>query len=159
MPRPLHSYILADMLKVALPLAIISLLHYRGKTSKKKIISTPNAPGAIGPYSQAVLSPDGATLYVSGCIGLLPSGSFVEGGVIEQTAQCLKNLTAIIEAAGGKVEGVMKTTVLVADINDYKAVNVEYEKVFRESKPARAAFAVKDLPAGALVEVDAIVAM
>jgi len=125
--------------------------------SKKTILSTPHAPSAIGPYSQGVLSPDGKTLYVSGCIGFSPTTqSMVSGDVKEQTRQALKNLVAILSSGGASPSHVVKTTVLVASMSDYAAVNEVYSETFKDSKPARAAFAVKDLPAGALIEIGAI---
>jgi len=121
------------------------------------LVSTPNAPSAIGPYSQGVKA--NGFLFVSGCIGFEPSTNKMRpGGVVEQTEQALANMVAIIEAGDCKVENVVKATVLLADMKDYAAVNGVYEKVFGEGKPARAAFAVKGLPAGALVEIDATVA-
>jgi 2-iminobutanoate/2-iminopropanoate deaminase len=124
-------------------------------SSKKLIVSTKNAPGAIGPYSQGVKA--GNLLFVSGCIGLTPeSGKMIEGGVIEQTRQSLNNMKAILQAGGSTPEDVVKTTVLLSDMKDYAAVNEIYKEVFNEGKPARAAFAVKGLPAGALVEIDAV---
>jgi 2-iminobutanoate/2-iminopropanoate deaminase len=157
LPSSIHCYlpfIPALLGLMFLPSIVTSLPFF---SPKKTIISTLSAPQAIGPYSQAVLSPDKKTLYISGCIGLSPKDQkMVPGGVSEQTAQALKNLVSILEAAGGKVCNVVKTSVLVADIKDYKAVNVVYNETFKESKPARSAFAVKDLPAGALVEIEAI---
>lgn len=157
LPKSIQCYlpvVPALLALVFLPQLVSSLPFF---SPKKTIISTLDAPQAIGPYSQAVLSPDKKTLYISGCIGLSPKDQkMVEGGVKEQTFQALSNLVAILSAAGGTVPQVVKTTVLVADIKDYKAVNEVYDKTFKDSKPARAAFAVRDLPAGALVEIEAI---
>lgn len=124
--------------------------------STKKIISTKSAPAAIGPYSQATLSPDGKTLYVSGCIGLRPEGGFAGSTIIDQTRQSLNNLKAIVEEAGFTLQHTLKTTVLLVDMSDYKSVNEVYVEFFNESKPARAAFAVKELPAKALIEIDCV---
>mmetsp|Transcript_20265 Transcript_20265/g.42466 ORF Transcript_20265/g.42466 Transcript_20265/m.42466 type:complete len:162 (+) Transcript_20265:57-542(+) len=141
-------------LAILIPTLVSSLPNLK---PTKTIITTSDAPAALGPYSQGVLSPDKKTLYISGCIGFDPkTQSMVEGGVEEQADRALKNLVAILKAGGGKVEDVVKTTVLVADIKDYKSVNSVYDKTFKTSKPARSAFAVKDLPAGALVEIEAI---
>ena len=124
--------------------------------NKKTIIATAFAPNAIGPYSQAIKA--NGFLFVSGCIGLDPeTGKMVPGGVKEQTAQVLKNLTEIVKAGDCEIKDVVKTTVLLTDMKDYGVVNTIYSDTFMEGKPARAAFAVKGLPAGALVEIDAVV--
>ncbi|MBN2656500.1 MAG: RidA family protein [Spirochaetales bacterium] len=121
----------------------------------KKIIATDKAPAAIGPYSQAVEK--GGTLYISGQIPLDPAtGKFVEGGIAEQTDQVLKNITAILEAAGMTRENVVKSTVLLKDIGDFKAMNEVYGRYYRENPPARAAFQVGALPMDALVEIETI---
>ncbi len=123
----------------------------------KEVISSMNAPAAIGPYSHAIKA--NGFLFVSGSIGIDPKTSkLVPGSVAEQTEQALKNLVAIIEDADCKVSNVVKTTVLLNDMADYALVNGIYAKTFSEAKPARAAFACKGLPAGALVEIEAIVA-
>jgi len=124
---------------------------------RPKSVFTALAPAAIGPYSQAVLAPDRKTLYVSGCIGLDPSGKFAGPTVEEQTRQALTNLIAIVTEAGGTATSVVKTTVLLTkDMSSYASVNAIYAEYFSEAKPARAAFAVSALPAGALVEIDCV---
>lgn len=118
-------------------------------------IHTPNAPAAIGPYSQAVQS--GNMVFVSGQIPINPAtGAFAGEDITTQTRQSLTNVHNILEAAGYSMQDVVKTTVLLADIADFAAMNVVYEELFGDNKPARAAFAVKDLPKGALVEIEAI---
>ena len=120
----------------------------------KKVIATKNAPAAIGPYSQAVQV--GNMLFASGQLGIDPAtGLFVEGSVKEQTAQAFKNVHAILAEAGYSINDVVKTTVFLADMGDFAAFNEVYAKYFT-SKPARSCVAVKDLPKGALCEIEAI---
>ena len=121
-----------------------------------KVIATPNAPAAIGPYSQAVLAGD--FLYVSGQLPLDPvSGAMAGDTAAEQAEQSIRNLSAILEAAGMTLDDVVKTTVLLADIADFAAVNEVYAKHFTGAVlPARAAFAVRDLPKGAKVEIELV---
>ena len=119
-----------------------------------KIIHTDKAPAAVGPYSQAIVSGD--MIYCSGQIAIQPSvGKIVAVGIAAQAEQCCKNLTAVLEAAGASMENVVKTTCFLADIGDFAAFNEVYAKHF-VSKPARSCVAVKDLPAGALCEVEAV---
>ena len=118
-------------------------------------IYTPNAPAAIGPYSQAIQA--GNLLFVSGQIPVDPAtGAFAGSDIETQTRQSLTNVKNILEAAGFSLNDVVKTTVLLADIGDFAAMNAVYAAFFCENKPARACFAVKDLPKGALVEIEAI---
>ena len=121
-----------------------------------KPISTQNAPAAIGPYSQAVDSGAGF-VFVSGQLPIDPStGAFPEGGVTEQTRQSLSNAQAILQAAGLELADVVKTTVFLADMGDFAAMNAVYATFFSEPFPARSAVAVKTLPKGALVEIECI---
>ena len=121
-----------------------------------KPISTQNAPAAIGPYSQAVDSGAGL-VFVSGQLPIDPStGAFPEGGVTEQTRQSLLNAQAILQAAGLDLADVVKTTVFLADMGDFAAMNAVYATFFSEPFPARSAVAVKTLPKGALVEIECI---
>ena len=121
-----------------------------------KIISTDRGPGAIGPYSQAVQTA-GGMLFVSGQIPLVPAtGAMVEGGIEAQATQVLENLKGIVEAAGYQLSDVVKTTVYLADINDFGTVNAIYAKYFVENCPARVCVEVSKLPKGALVEIDVI---
>jgi len=123
----------------------------------KKIISTPNAPAAIGPYSQAVEINN--TLYISGQIPIDPkTGKMIEGDIKEQTRQVLKNIDAILQAAGYSLVHVVKSTCLLSDMSDFKAMNEVYGEFYFEHQPARAAFAVKGLPLGALIEIETIAA-
>ncbi len=120
-----------------------------------KILHTPNAPAAIGPYSQAVQA--GNLLFVSGQIPIDPAtGAFAGENITAQTRQSLTNVKNILEAAGYTCADVVKTTVLLADIGDFAAMNAVYAEFFTSDCPARACFAVKDLPKGALVEIEAI---
>jgi 2-iminobutanoate/2-iminopropanoate deaminase len=123
----------------------------------KKIISTDRAPAAVGPYSQAVEA--GGLVFVSGQIGLDPAtGEFVEGGVEAQARQVLDNVGAILATAGLSFADVVKCTVLLADMGDFKLVNGIYAERFPSDPPARAAFAAAGLPLGALVEIETIAA-
>ena len=119
-----------------------------------QVISTEKAPAAIGPYSQAVKV--GEMLFTSGQIPIIPeTGAIADGDIAVQAEQSCKNVQAIIEAAGGKMDAVVKTTCFLADMNDFAAFNAVYEKYFI-SKPARSCVAVKTLPKGVMCEVEAI---
>lgn len=120
----------------------------------KKAIATTNAPGAIGPYSQAIDA--GAFVFVSGQIPVDPATGNIPEGISAQAAQSLKNLAAILDAAGLSTANVVKTTVFLADMADFAAMNAEYAKAFAEPFPARSAVAVRELPKGVLVEIEAI---
>ncbi|MBO7077664.1 MAG: RidA family protein [Bacteroidales bacterium] len=123
-----------------------------------KSISTSNAPAAIGPYSQAVDSGAGL-VFLSGQLPLDPAtGAFPEGGIQAQTRQSLRNVQAILEAAGLSLANVVKTTVFLADMGDFAAMNEVYASFFAEPFPARSAVAAKALPKGALVEIECIAA-
>lgn len=120
-----------------------------------KIISTTSAPAAIGPYAQGNIA--GGLLFASGQIPLDPeTGEIVGSTIEEQTAQVMKNVAAILEAAGTDFDHVVKTTCFLNDMNDFAAFNAEYAKSFGEVRPARSAVAVEKLPKGALVEVEVI---
>ncbi len=122
-----------------------------------KAISTKKAPAAIGPYSQAIEA--GGMVFASGQLPINPeTGAFPEGGIKEQTRQSILNAQAILEEAGCSLANVVKTTVLLADIADFAAMNEVYASFFNEPFPARSAFAVRDLPKGALVEIEMIAA-
>lgn len=118
-------------------------------------ISTTNAPAAIGPYSQAIKV--GELVFVSGQLPIDPAtGAFAEGGIKELTRQSLTNMKAILEEAGTSMANVVKTTVFLADMNDFAAMNEVYAEFFAVPFPARSAVAVKTLPKGALVEIECI---
>jgi 2-iminobutanoate/2-iminopropanoate deaminase len=121
----------------------------------KKIFTTSKAPAAIGPYSQAVEMRN--TLYVSGQIPIDPqTGKLVEGDITVQTEQVFRNIAAILDVAGYSFSDVVKSTCLLSDISNFKAMNEVYGKYYTGNHPARAAFAVKDLPMGALIEIETI---
>ena len=121
----------------------------------KKVVSTPNAPAAVGAYSQAIRV--GGLLFISGQIPLVPStGAIVEGDVCAQARQSLENLKAILASEGYTMDDAVKTTVLLEDINDFAAVNDVYAEYFVKDCPARACFAVDKLPKGAKVEIELI---
>ncbi len=121
-------------------------------------ISTPNAPAAIGPYSQGIKC--NGMLYASGQIPLNPAtGTLVEGGIEAQAHQAFQNVKALVEAAGTSMANVVKVTVFMADMNDFATVNGIYAQYFSEPYPARSAVAVKSLPKGALLEVEVIAAL
>ncbi len=123
----------------------------------KRIISTPDAPQAIGSYSQAVEV--NGTLYISGQVPLDPqSMKVVEGGIKEQTLQVMQNIEAILKAAGCSFSDVVKSTCLLSDMANFKAMNEVYGSFYTENPPARAAFAVKELPLGVLVEIETVAA-
>ena len=116
-------------------------------------IYTPHAPEAIGPYSQAIKV--GNMVFTSGQIALTPDGEFLDADVKTQTHQVCKNLKAVLEEAGAKLEDVVKTTIFLDDINNFTAVNEVYGEYFTH-KPARSTVAVKELPKGAKVEIECI---
>ncbi|MFI3321377.1 MAG: RidA family protein [Rikenellaceae bacterium] len=120
----------------------------------KKVISTTGAPKAVGPYSQAILA--GNTLYISGQIPVNPADSSIPETIEEQTAQSLKNIDAILTEASFSKENVVKTTVLLSDMNDFAAMNGVYASYFTEDMPARACYQVAKLPLGVKVEIEAI---
>jgi 2-iminobutanoate/2-iminopropanoate deaminase len=137
--------------------------HFWKGTTKRKgvfmshisIISTPSAPAAIGPYSQAVRGGD--WLFTSGQLPLDPgTGELVGENVAEQAGQCLKNLRAVLEAGGSSLERVLKTTVFLVDMGDFAAFNEVYARFFPHTPPARSCVAVKALPRGARVEMEAV---
>jgi 2-iminobutanoate/2-iminopropanoate deaminase len=121
----------------------------------KKIFSTSKAPVAIGPYSQAVEMNN--TLYVSGQIPVNPeTGQMAEGDITMQTEQVFKNIAAILEVAGYTFSDVVKSTCLLSDLANFKKMNEVYARYYPEKQPARAAFAVKELPLGALIEIETV---
>ena len=129
-------------------------IYRQNYNNMKKIINTPNAPAAIGPYSQAVLA--GNTLYISGQIPIDPATKTVPEGITAQTEQVFKNIKAILDEAGFSFDDVVKSTCLLADMEYFKPMNEVYAKYYSKDCPARAAFAVKGLPMGVLVEIETI---
>jgi 2-iminobutanoate/2-iminopropanoate deaminase len=122
---------------------------------QRTIVSTTNAPAAVGPYSQAIRIGD--LVFTAGQIGLEPASGAIEGRTIEeQTHQVLRNLKAVLEAAGSGLDRVVKTTVFLADIKDFKAMNTVYATYFPAAPPARSAVQAAALPLGAMVEIEAI---
>jgi len=121
----------------------------------RTVISTPHAPAAVGPYSQAIKA--NGLVFVSGQLGLVPgTKQFAGSDVPAQTEQVLRNIAAILEAAGTDMAHVVKCTVLLADMADFAEMNAVYQRFFPADPPARAAYAVRDLPLNILVEIDAI---
>lgn len=138
---------------------ILTALRSHQKSTEKVVISSPNAPRAVGPYSQAVRAQ--GLLFVSGCLGMDPTTSkMVEGGIEAQIKRALANLKEILSAGGSGVEDLTKVTILLADMKDYPVVNRVYAEMFEEaavqSLPARTTYQVAALPLNALVELDAI---
>ena len=120
-----------------------------------KVINTPKAPKAIGPYSQAILAGNGM-LFISGQIPVNPETGKVPETITEQTEQVFKNIEAILTEAGYSFKDVVKTTCLLNSMNDFAAMNEVYAKYYNEMLPARAAYAVEKLPMGVLVEIETI---
>ncbi len=120
----------------------------------KKVIHTENAPAAIGPYSQAIEA--NGLLFISGQIPVDPATGIVPEGITAQTEQVMKNIAAILDEAGYTFDNVVKTTCLLSDIANFGAMNEVYAKYFTSNPPARAAFAVRDLPKGVMVEIESI---
>jgi len=128
-----------------------------GNRVSKQAIQTATAPAAIGPYSQAIRAGD--TVYLSGQIGLDPSSGTLREGVDEQTRQVFSNLKAVAEASGGSLDGIVKLTVLLADLGDFTKVNEIMTAYFKPPYPARATYQVAGLPRGARIEVEAILVL
>ncbi len=121
----------------------------------REVIATSKAPAAVGPYSQAIKA--NGFVFTAGQLGLDPAaGKLVEGDVTDQARQALKNLQAILEAAGSSLDQVVKVTVFLKDINDFKRVNEVYAEFFKANPPARSAVQVAALPLGGLVEIEAV---
>ncbi|MCL5990840.1 MAG: RidA family protein [Bacteroidetes bacterium] len=121
----------------------------------KKIVFTDKAPSPIGPYSQAVAA-QGELLFISGQIPLKPDGTLAGDDIVTQTEQAIKNVLAILESVNAAINNVVKTTVLLTDMNHFAQMNEIYNKYFAESKPARAAYQVCRLPKDVLIEIEAI---
>ncbi len=123
--------------------------------TQQRTVHTDRAPAAIGPYSQGIIA--NGLLFTAGQIALDPStGQVVEGDVVAQTEQVMRNLTAVLEAAGARWGDVVKTTVYLQDMADFPRVNEVYARAFSEARPARSTVAVAGLPRGVLVEIEAV---
>ncbi len=121
----------------------------------KEPVKTPHAPAALGPYSQAIKA--GGFVYLSGQVAIDPAtGEFVDGGIAEQTERVLKNVTAVLEAAGSSLDLVVKTTVFLADMSEFSAMNEVYAKFFPEPHPSRSTVQAARLPRDARVEIEAV---
>jgi 2-iminobutanoate/2-iminopropanoate deaminase len=120
----------------------------------KKIINTENAPAAVGPYSQAIRAGD--ILFISGQLGIDPASGKLAEGIETQVERALENVKAIVEKAGGGMGSIVKVTVLLQSMGDFKTMNSIYGRYFTEDQPARAAFEVAALPLGGLVEIEAV---
>jgi 2-iminobutanoate/2-iminopropanoate deaminase len=122
---------------------------------KREIISTGDAPAAVGPYSQAVQVGD--FIFTAGQIGLVPeTGKFIEGNIKEQTSQVMKNLSSVLEAAGSSLSDIVKTTIFVINLADFVTINEVYGTFFADDPPARSTVQVAALPLGAEVEIEAV---
>ncbi len=122
---------------------------------KRTAVSTDSAPAAVGPYSQAVIGGD--LVFCSGQIPIDPyTGKLAEGGIEEQTEQCLKNLQAVLEAAGSSLKQVVKVQIFITTMDHFSRMNAVYSRYFTSEEPARFCVAVSGLPLGALVEIDAV---
>jgi 2-iminobutanoate/2-iminopropanoate deaminase len=121
----------------------------------REVISTPNAPAAIGPYSQAIKA-SGNFIFLSGQVPLTPAGDLITGDIQAQARQSLDNLKAVLEAEGLTMDHIVKTTILLTSMNDFAAVNEVYATYFGAQPPARATYAVAGLPKGADIEIEAV---
>ncbi|MDQ1340735.1 MAG: 2-iminobutanoate/2-iminopropanoate deaminase [Campylobacterota bacterium] len=121
-----------------------------------EFVSTNNAPSAIGPYSQAIIH--AGLVYTSGQIALTPKGEMTENEITKQTHQVLQNLSAVLKEANSSLEKVIKTTIFLANMDDFATVNTIYAEYFSNHKPARSTVAVKTLPKNALIEIDCVAA-
>lgn len=129
--------------------------HVEAQSAGKRVVETADAPKAIGPYSQGVIA--NGFVYTAGHIGSDPkTGTLVEGGIAEQTEQALKNIAAVLKASGSSTDDVVKTTVFLADINDFAKMNEVYAKHFKAPFPARSTVQVARLPRDAKIEIEAV---
>ena len=124
----------------------------------RRIVRTDKAPAPFqgAPYSQAIAH--GGLVFVSGQLGVDPGGNMVDGGIAEQTEQVMQNVSAILEAAGSSLQDIVKTTIFLADLADFQAMNEVYARHVGDEPPARATFQVGALPSGALIEIEVIAA-
>jgi 2-iminobutanoate/2-iminopropanoate deaminase len=135
--------------------ALFADLNSEAQTLRKRAVESAEAPKAIGPYSQAIVA--NGFVYTAGQVGTDPkTGTLVEGGIVDQTAQALKNIEAVLKAAGSEMDDVVKTTVFLSDINDFAKMNEVYATRFRQPHPARSTVQVARLPRDAKVEIEAV---
>ncbi len=125
----------------------------------KSILSTKNAPAAIGPYSQAVVLDHLGLVFTAGQLGLTPEGQFVANDIAAQTRQALQNIRAILNEAGVELSQVVKITIFLKDMNDFAVMNAVYAEFFADNPPARSAVEVSRLPKDALIEIEAVAAL
>ncbi|KAL1307500.1 hypothetical protein HN51_049420 [Arachis hypogaea] len=149
------SFLRSSKSKRALPFTCLSIST---DASLKEAVKTEKAPAALGPYSQAIKSNN--LLFVSGVLGLVPeTGKFVSDNVEDQTEQILKNMGEILKAGGANYSSVVKTTIMLADLKDFKKVNEIYAKYFPSTPPARSTYQVAALPLDAKIEIECIAAL
>ena len=136
-------------------IVLLGLVAAATATVTKTVIATDDAPGAIGPYSQAIkVNSNGAEMvYVSGQIGLFPNGTLATGGIVNEATQAMTNIRAILTKAGSSMDDIVECTCLLADLGEYAAFNTVYAKFFNVAPPARAAFQVVELPKSARTEI------
>ena len=135
--------------------ALFADLNSEAQTLRKRVVESAEAPKAIGPYSQAIVA--NGFVYTAGQVGTDPkTGSLVEGGIVDQTTQALKNIEAVLKAAGSEMDDVVKTTVFLSDINDFAKMNEVYATRFKQPYPARSTVQVARLPRDAKVEIETV---
>ncbi|KAJ6843560.1 putative reactive Intermediate Deaminase A, chloroplastic [Iris pallida] len=148
----------SSLSRSVLPFASLSTSSSSVAADKKEAVQTEKAPAALGPYSQAIKAND--LLFVSGVLGLVPeTGKFISDSVEEQTEQVLKNMGEILKASGASYSSVVKTTIMLADLKDFKKVNEIYAKYFSSPAPARSTYQVAALPLDARIEIECIAAL
>lgn len=141
-------------IRTALALVVLAFLS-TGVEAQKKVVETADAPKAIGPYSQAIVA--NGFVFASGQIGSDPkTGTLVEGGIEAQTEQALKNIAVVLKASGSSMENAVKSTVFLADINDFAKMNEIYSKHFKSPFPARSTVQVARLPRDAKIEIEVV---
>jgi 2-iminobutanoate/2-iminopropanoate deaminase len=145
---------MAPVARVSSPATPLRALATSAGRGTLQVVSSPDAPKAIGPYSQGIKA--NGFLFVSGCLGINPKSGDITGDVVAQTKQAMENMRAVLTAGQSSFPQVVKTTILLADITDFPKVNECYATYFPANPPARATFAVKDLPKGGLVEIEAV---
>ncbi|KAH0891696.1 hypothetical protein HID58_054125 [Brassica napus] len=146
---------LPNMSSKSIPFASLTISATSGNAVKKEVVATEKAPAALGPYSQAIKANN--LVFLSGVLGLIPeTGKFVSDSVEDQTEQVLKNMGEILKASGVDYSSVVKTTIMLADLGDFKKVNEIYAKYFPAPSPARSTYQVAALPLNAKIEIECI---